>query len=928
MRVLTYEDLDSRKHQAAFDRVREAIERDDLRAADVKKLAGSDGYYRARLGYDARLLVRFVEHEGVRACLALEIIEKHAYERSRFLRGASVDEAKIDAEPAVDAANVEVERTRYLHPTRTQFHLLDKPLSFDDAQERIFRLPAPLLLVGTAGSGKTALALHKLRHATGDVLYTTHSAFLAQNARSIYFSHGYENEEQNVEFASHRDLLESIRVPRGREVTLADFRSFFERHKTSCKFTDAHQAFEEIRGVIGAQPEGPLARDAYLALGVRQSLFDEAQRGVLHDLFGKYRAFLDAGALYDPNLVAHEYRPLAEPRFDFVVIDEVQDLTNAELSLVLAMLRKPGQFVLAGDGNQVVHPNFFSWANVKSLFFRDPELAERQRIEVVGVNFRNARAVTRAANALLKIKHARFGSVDKESNALVSPVADEEGTVTLLPAEDRALAELDQKIARSTKFAVIVLRDEHKAEAKRRFRTPLLFSIHEAKGLEYENVVLFDLVGHARAAFAEVCSGVTREDLAKDELSYARAKDKRDTSLEVYKFFINALYVAITRAVRNVYLVERDPKHPLLSLLEIGSAANVDGVDGKASSIEEWQREARRLELQGKKEQADAIRANVLRVAPVPWPVIDRGMYATLRDKAFAPNSPFTKAKQQLHEFACFQRFDALLERLKHQAKFPPTPASQEERMAIWRRQLEPYTSKNLRDVLALADRHGADFRTYMNTTPLMLAAIAGNLPLVDALLARGARRDAVDTFGKAAFHWALRVAYRSTPPTGPQLGPLWERVAPDAVDVMVDERLVRVGRDKSEFFFLAASIALNDQLYAWRHGLTMGISTAHLLGTTIDKQGLVGIAPSVISESRKKRAYISSVLSRNEVGSTYPYSRKLWVRVRHGEYMLNPSMAVRVADNKGEDTWAPLRELLGLAVFEENWLKPAHSAL
>jgi len=37
-----------------------------------------------------------------------------------------------------------------------------------------------------------------------------------------------------------------------------------------------------------------------------------------------------------------------------LVVDEVQDLTNAELTLALRLLEKPGQFVLCGDANQIV----------------------------------------------------------------------------------------------------------------------------------------------------------------------------------------------------------------------------------------------------------------------------------------------------------------------------------------------------------------------------------------------------------------------------------------------------------------------------------------------------------------------------------------------------------------------------------------------
>lgn len=46
---------------------------------------------------------------------------------------------------------------RYLHPERTAIHLLNKPISFDDVQEAVYRHPPPLIVVGSAGSGKTAL---------------------------------------------------------------------------------------------------------------------------------------------------------------------------------------------------------------------------------------------------------------------------------------------------------------------------------------------------------------------------------------------------------------------------------------------------------------------------------------------------------------------------------------------------------------------------------------------------------------------------------------------------------------------------------------------------------------------------------------------------------------------------------------------------
>ena len=188
-----------------------------------------------------------------------------------------------------------------------------------------------------------------------------------------------------------------------------------------------------------------------------------------------------------------------------------------QLALVLKTLKKPGHFLLCGDSNQIVHPNFFSWAQVKSLFWRDPKLAERQELRVLTANFRNGLEATRVANQLLKIKQRRFGSIDRESNFLVQAVGGENGLVALMPDKDATKRELDQKCRQSTQFAVLVMRDEDKAAARKHFATPLLFSIHEAKGLEYENIVLYRFVSDHRAEFADIAEGVGKADLAVDD---------------------------------------------------------------------------------------------------------------------------------------------------------------------------------------------------------------------------------------------------------------------------------------------------------------------------------------------------------------------------------------------------------------------------
>lgn len=913
MRFLEYSGLKPGNLSRAIAKVRGAIERGDLRSADVKKLQ-VDGYYRAKLDTTNRLLLQFLEHEGERACLALEVIRNHDYDKSRFLRGASVSEDKILLEPPAELQTVMARNVRYLHPERPRLQFLDKPISFDDAQDAVLRARTPILLVGSAGSGKTAVALSRLREAPGEVAYITQSPYLAEATRGVYHAHGFEREDQEITFLSQRELFESIAVPDGRPLTFGDFRGWFSRMRQTCKFADAHQVFEEFRGVLSSRPAGPLSRDEYLGLGVRQSIFATAEREVVFELFEKYRVWLGESDLFEPTLLSAAYLPKASARFDFVVVDEVQDLTSVELTLVLKTLRVPGNLVLCGDSNQIVHPNFFSWSSVKTLFWKDDSLDASSGLSVIDVNYRNARSVTEFANALLKIKHARFGSVDRESNQLVRPVAAQQGSVVGLPDKSHLLHELDQKTRRSTRFAVLVLRDEDKTAAKAKFHTPLVFSIHEAKGLEYENVILYGMISGARAQYAAVCEGVTRDALDATELAYRRGRDKTDKALEIYKFFINALYVAVTRATGHVYLVESDRKHPLLSLLSVAFSENSSGISSSESSLDEWQREARKLELQGKQEQADAIRNDLLRTTPVPWTPIDRTEYLRASEELFDRKRSDPLLEKKLFEQALFHDDQNLYQRIQDACAHERSADIDQRRLRVRNSALKHYRRHESGRVLELVDRHGVDHRSEYNVTPLMAAAFAGNGTLIRTLLDRGASLTTVDHFGRMPMHYGLMVVTEN-PVACTQS---WDLLAPGTLDLQLGGQLVKLPRHQGEFLVFTATVfALSELHRNNRRGLARGrgVTAAHL-------ERLIGEFPSVFApDFRKKRTYISSLLSKNEMDSPSPYSRRFLLRERTGNYLLRPDLQLRVTGADGRVDWRPWRELFGIDLHERNQL-------
>jgi len=911
MKILEYTGLDFSHVKAGYRKVTDALARNDFRAAQVKKLVNltHGKFYRAKLDDADRLLFTLVRHGDEVCALMLEVIASHNYDKSRFLRGAVIDESKIPTVEFSDSAK-DAEHLRYLHPEHSAIHLLDKPISFDDTQEMIYRQHPPLIIVGSAGSGKTALTLEKLKHAEGEVLYVTHSVYLAQNARNIYYAHGFEHSGQEAHFLSYREFVESIRVPAGREATWRDFSRWFARMQNSFKGIDAHQAFEEIRGVITAGDAGILSREEYSELGIRQSIFGENQREKLYELFGKYRLWLAEEGLFDLNIVVHDC--VATPRYDFVVIDEVQDLTIAQLSLVLKTLKKKGNFLLCGDSNQIVHPNFFSWSQVKTLFWNDPKLAGQQQMSVLTANFRNGTEATRVANQLLKIKQRRFGSIDRESNFLVQAVGAEAGKVALMADNDAVKRDLDKKTKQSTRFAVLVMRDEDKQEARKHFATPLLFSIHEAKGLEYENIVLYRFVSGHRSEFNEIVDGVGKDDLAVENLDYRRAKDKSDKSLEVYKFFVNAIYVALTRAIKNLYIIESDTAHRLFSLLDL----EVDGkvkVEAAQSSLEEWQKEARKLELQGKQEQAEAIRRTILKQTPPPWPVFDEAHIRESLLKVFREKVPGNKQKQQLYEYATYHDEPVLAERLNKDVQFESKKTFNEQLETLGRKSYLPYFSQQTRNILKQCDQYGIDHRLPMNQTPLMAAAAAGNIPLIEALLERGADREKADQYGFNALHWAMRKAFGNSDYARTNFAVLYELLAPPCVDVNTGDRLVRLDRHLSEYFLFQTLWVLFKSRFTHRLPNLYGA-----FDTKVILEAWAHMPVNVVYPERNRRQYLSGVLARNEVERDYAYNRALFVRIIQGWYQFNPKLSVRSLEPENKQGWSPVFQALNLPLIYE----------
>ena len=384
--------------------------------------------------------------------------------------------------------------------------------------------------------------------------------------------------------------------------------------------------FEEFRGVLGAPAAGPLTEADYQALGVRQSLFAAGEaRAAVHELFEKYVAWLKEAKLFDLNLVSHGWRAKTEPRYDFVVVDEVQDFTNAQLALIFDSLKAKDHFLLCGDAHQIVHPNFFSWASVRALFRRHRRRDRRgaaaaRDISVLQANFRNTRAVTGASQP----------SVEDQAGAFRLGRSREQfpRQMRLCRGGRGAIAQGRGQGAEGARRIVArlgPLRGDRPARRgqggrPRPFQDAARSSPSTRRKASNIRTSSCSTSSPATArVYAEVCRDVAPRDLEGDELDYRRARDKADKSLELNKFYVNALYVAMTRAIEGLTIVESDVGTRCCGCSNSRRSRDIAPAPVQASSKDEWAQEARKLELQGKQEQARAIRETFLAARPTPW---------------------------------------------------------------------------------------------------------------------------------------------------------------------------------------------------------------------------------------------------------------------------------------------------------------------
>ncbi len=474
---------------------------------------------------------------------------------------------------------------------------LERALDYPWEKWRVFLHPAqkelvekdysgPARVSGSAGTGKTIVGLHRavyLARTNPDarILLTTFSETLA-NALRTKLKRLISNEPrlgERLEVHAMKAIgkrLYRLNIARPKIATKKAIQDLIEEaskevsiHKFSIRFL-----MTEWEQVVDAwQVDNWEAYRDVLRLG-RKTRLPESQRIVLWSIFERVRSELKTRNLITPadmfSQLGTRLKGSKHPPFDFIIVDEAQDIGIAQLRFLAAIGGdKPNSLFFTGDLGQRIFQQPFSW---KAL-----GVEVRGRSRTLRINYRTSHQIRRKADLLLGPEvsdvdgnvenrlgtnsvfngptptitsfDSSMGEVTAVSNWLI-----EKTQAGVLPHEIgifvRSVTELDRAktAVKKTELKFKVL-DEY-VETTNGYVS--ICTMHLAKGLEFRAVVVM-------ACDDEIIPLQERIETVTDDADLE----------EVYNTERHLLYVACTRARDDLLVTSVKPASEFLDDLQM-----------------------------------------------------------------------------------------------------------------------------------------------------------------------------------------------------------------------------------------------------------------------------------------------------------------------------------------------------------------------
>ncbi|MGL4653781.1 UvrD-helicase domain-containing protein [Cetobacterium sp.] len=410
----------------------------------------------------------------------------------------------------------------------------------------------PHFIAGSAGSGKSTITLRKLLnleensdfYGFSNILYLTSNVYLKDSSFQQYSEFRKDGKEIADFFTLKEFLSNSLSVPLKSIVEFNHFKEFFRfSYPNRKKFNlSVEEIYSEINGLIKGlmikENADNWNRDLsknviplcdYLNLSSKYSTLDNVTRTSIYEVCEKYNSWLKNNNLYDLNdlSIALIQKKLS---FDYLIIDEVQDLTEVQIFALTSLVKSKENLFLAGDIHQMINATFFNFERMRNLFYT--KYNQRVNLKILSKNYRSCKKIVDLANYFADLRSSYIGNLGNDDYKEIA--IQKEGEVNLTSINLPLL----EKAQQSPNSAIVVPDDFVKSELLDQLNNKhRVFTIAEIKGLEYSNIICYNLSSNYEEQWNKIFKKETKHD-------------------QRYRKYFNIFYVGITRAQENLIIME------------------------------------------------------------------------------------------------------------------------------------------------------------------------------------------------------------------------------------------------------------------------------------------------------------------------------------------------------------------------------------
>ncbi|XP_077160160.1 TPR and ankyrin repeat-containing protein 1 isoform X2 [Paroedura picta] len=393
-----------------------------------------------------------------------------------------------------------------------------------------------------------------------------------------------------------------------------------------------------LKGSIEAlsSPQGILTEEEYKKLGRKRSPNFKEDRSEIYQLFCVYQQIKSRRGYFDEEDLLYNLSQRLMGLDDLpwciheLYGDEIQDFTQAELVLLMKCIDDPNAMFLTGDTAQSIMKGVaFRFSDLRSLFHyasknstvkRQHVVRKPKRIYQLYQNYRSHSGILHLASGVVDLLQYYFPeSFDRLPRDLglfdgPKPTVLESCSVSDLAILLRGNKRKTQPIEFGAHQVILVANDMAKERIPEELNLALVLTIYEAKGLEFDDVLLYNFFTDSEAYkewkivsyftpschFPEENKLIIETPLETDTDSQGKTQV---LNTEMYKMLngeLKQLYTAITRARVNLWIFDencdrRAPafqyfiKREFVQVVKTDENKDLDdSMFVKASTPEEW----------------------------------------------------------------------------------------------------------------------------------------------------------------------------------------------------------------------------------------------------------------------------------------------------------------------------------------------------